>query len=279
MRTAHKAARRNVPSEDCASYLTHELRAPLASIHAALAILQEQLQDTLTADQERTLSLAAKNTDRLAALINDIMDYSKIRAGKLRFKPEPVAARTVILEATDSLMSWAIAKGVRLLRVPEEEPLPRIQADAGRIVQVLVNLLSNAIKFTPPRGRIEVSARPGRHEHAGTVVFSVKDTGPGVAREDREVIFQRFEQAACGKKFSEGTGLGLTLAKALVELQGGRIWVESWKGLGSTFKFTLPVADSDVLKPVKPYPPRIEYHGLLIQLLRRMNSVLAFFGV
>jgi signal transduction histidine kinase len=141
-------------------------------------------------------------------------------------------------------------------------------------VQVLVNLLSNAIKFTPEGGRIEVSAAPGRDEHLGTIVFTVKDTGPGIPGKDIERIFRCFEQSALGAKTSKGTGLGLTLAKAMVELQGGRIWAESAQGLGATLTFTLPISRSDTARPVMTYPQRAEYHGLLVNWFRRLNSLM-----
>lgn len=257
------------------SYLTHELRAPLTSIRSALLLLQERLEARLDADDAHVLGLAVKNSERLNGLIDDIMDFARLRSGKLPLRPEPVYPRSLLQEAADGLKSWAVSKGIRLLREADPEPLPRVRADPRRTLQVLTNLVSNALKFTRPGGRVILTARPGRGEHAGTVVFSVKDTGCGIPPQARESIFRAFEQSATGEKLSEGAGLGLTLAKAMVELQGGRIWVESWQGLGSTFRFTVPISPEDLARPVEVYPRPIEYHGLLVSLFQRLNAWLA----
>jgi len=263
-----------------ASYLSHELRAPLTSIHSALLMLKEGLGDRLDENSRRTLALALKNASRLSSLIDDILDHSKLQAGKMTLNRRPEPPASLIQEAVDGLMPWAISKGVRLLRVESDEPLPRAAADPQRTVQVLTNLVSNAIKFTLPGGRVHVSAKAGRGEHAGTVVFSVADSGPGVPPQDRERIFQCFEQSVSeGRKISKGTGLGLTLAKAMVELQGGRIWVEGWRGLGATFRFTIPITREDLSRPVKVYPKPLQYHGILLDVFRRLNAFLAFFSI
>ncbi|MFA6029399.1 MAG: HAMP domain-containing sensor histidine kinase [Elusimicrobiota bacterium] len=263
------------PEQRLASYMTHELRAPLTSIRSALALLQSQLEDRMGGDERQILALALRNSERLNGLISDILDFEKLRAGKLRMDCTPVHPEQLIAEAADSLRAWAVSKGVRLVCTSSEEPLPRVHADRHRTVQVLINLLSNAIKFTPAGGRVEIVAVLGRHEHLGTVLFKVKDTGPGVPQKDLERIFRCFEQSALGVKTSEGTGLGLTLAKMMIEGQGGQIWAESWKGLGATFLFTLPVVLSDVARPVIAYPKRVEYHGLLVNLFKRLNTVVA----
>lgn len=263
-----------------ASYLTHELRAPLTSVRSALLLLQEKLDGKLSDDEAQLLLLALKNSDRLGGLISDIMSYSKIRSGKLSMHPQSVYPRLLVQEAIDGMKAWSLSKGVKLLRSPEEEPLPRVSADPQRVHQILTNLISNAIKFTNPGGRIEVTTKIGRHEHAGTIVFSVKDTGCGIDPEERDTIFQAFEQSSKGgPKMSQGTGLGLTLAKAMVELQGGRIWVESWKGLGSTFRFTLPIAAHDMAKPVRVYPKPTEYHGILVRAFRRLNAFITLLPI
>jgi signal transduction histidine kinase len=258
-----------------ASYMTHELRAPLTSVRSALGILQMQLEQTIDPEQRQILTMALRNAERLNGLIDDIMDFSKVRAGKMKVDCRPVNPHELIQEAIDSLRSWSVAKGVRLVRTDEDEPLPRVYADRRRAVQVLINLLSNAIKFTPAGGKVEISATLGKFEHLGTVVFKVRDSGPGIPHADLERIFRCFEQSALGTKTSEGTGLGLTLAKAMVELQGGRIWAESWKGLGASFLFTLAVMTGDTAQPVPAYAKPVDYHGLLVSMFRRLNSVVA----
>ncbi len=257
------------------SYMTHELRAPLTSIRSALGLLAMNLEGRLSPEEAETLRLAAKNAERLGGLIDDVMDFSKTRAGRMETSCEALIPEELLDEAVESLRAWAVAKGVRLAKLPSEEPLPRVWADRRRTVQALTNLVSNAIKFTPAGGRVELSARVGRHQHAGTIQFRVKDTGPGIPAKDLERVFACFEQSALGAKASHGTGLGLTLAKSMVELMGGRIWAESWPGLGATLCFTLPLVAPNAAKPVNAYPKKPQYSGLLLTLTKRLNSFVA----
>ncbi|MBI5246806.1 MAG: HAMP domain-containing histidine kinase [Elusimicrobia bacterium] len=259
-----------------AAYLAHELRAPVTSIRLGLEILSEQIETRLQGDEKQMLSLAIRNTMRLEGLVNDIMDYSKIAAGKLAIVKEPCDARLLVDDAADSLRAMATAKGVKIAK--EFAPLlPRVAAENRRVVQVLMNLISNAIKFTPARGLVTVSVSEGKYEHAGTLLFKVKDTGCGIAHEDLEKVFGMFEQAGGAERQANGTGLGLTLARAMVELHGGRIWAESWKGSGSTFCFTIPVATVDMVRPVEVYAEPLQFHGLLADFARRFNAFLAMF--
>ncbi len=260
-----------------AAYLAHELRAPVTSIRLGLEILSEQIEGRLQGDEKQMLSLAIRNTMRLEGLVNDIMDYSKIAAGKLAIVKEPCDARTLVDDAADSLRAMATAKGVKTAK--DYAPLlPRCSAESRRVVQVLMNLISNAIKFTPSRGLVTVTVSEGKYEHQGTLLFKVKDTGCGIPHEELEKIFGMFEQA-CGsaQRKSSGTGLGLTLARAMVELHGGRIWAESWKGSGSTFCFTIPIATIDMVNPVEVYAEPLQLHGLLLDVARRLNAFVAMF--
>jgi signal transduction histidine kinase len=260
-----------------ASYLAHELRAPVTSIRLGLEILSEQIEARLQPDEKQMLALAVRNTQRLEGLVNDIMDYSKIAAGKMSILKAPCEARALIDDAADALRAAAVAKGVKLVK--DVSPLlPRVAAEDRRVVQVLINLLSNAIKHTPNRGTVTLSASEGRYEHQGTVVFKVKDTGCGIAQDELEKVFGMFEQASVSNtRKTEGTGLGLTLARAMVELHGGRIWAESWKGCGATFCFTIPVAHVDMVRPVPVYAEPLQFHGLLADFSRRFNAFLALF--
>lgn len=225
-----------------AGYMAHELRAPLTAINLTLEILREQLDERLQPDERQILNIALKNSDRLGGLINDIMDFSKLQAGKIELQTRREDPNGLIGETVESLKAWSISKEVRLFCASQDERLPAVVADGKRIAQILTNLLSNALKFTPAGGSVAVSAALGRREKAGMVIFAVKDTGCGIAAADFEKIFRSFEQSS-NVKSAEGTGLGLTLAKAMVELHGGRIWVESVQGMGSTFYFSLPVAN------------------------------------
>lgn len=259
-----------------AAYLTHELRAPITAIRLGLEIFSEQVESKLEADEKQMLSLAVRNTARLENLVNDIMDHTKIMAGKMGLDKEPCDGRQLIGEAIDSLQAMAISKGVKLHR-ESDGPLPRISAEPGRVVQVLTNLISNAIKYTPARGSVTVSVKEGKFEHAGTLVFRVRDTGRGIQAEEIEKIFDMFIQSKNNVKKSDGTGLGLTLARAMVSLHGGRIWAESWKGVGASFYFTIPIESSDLREKIEVYPKPIEYHGLLVSMTRRFNAFLALF--
>ncbi|MEQ1919373.1 MAG: HAMP domain-containing sensor histidine kinase [Elusimicrobiota bacterium] len=271
-----KAIRRPEPKVQ-AAYLAHELRAPVTSIRLGLEILSEQIEGRLQGDEKQMLSLAIRNTMRLEGLVNDIMDYSKIAAGKLAIVKEPCDARTLVDDAADSLRAMATAKGVKIAK--DYAPLlPRCTAESRRVVQVLMNLISNAIKFTPARGLVTITVSEGKYEHAGTLIFKVKDTGCGIPHEELEKVFGMFEQACSSQqRQASGTGLGLTLARAMVELHGGRIWAESWKGSGSTFCFTIPIATVDMVHPVEVYAEPLQLHGLLLDVARRMNAFLAMF--
>lgn len=258
-----------------AAYLAHELRAPVTSIRLGLEVLSEQIENKLEGDEKQMLALAIKNTHRLEGLVNDIMDYSKIAAGKMAIVKEACDARALVDDAVDALKAAATAKGIRLVK--DIGPLlPRVAAENRRVVQVLINLLSNAIKFTPSRGLITISVSEGRHQHQGTLLFKVKDNGAGIAPDQLEKVFGMFEQAGSSNvKTAAGTGLGLTLARAMVELHGGRIWAESWQGAGATFCFTIPVASVDLSRPVAVYAEPLQVHGLVAEFARRFNAFLA----
>ena len=260
-----------------AAYLTHELRAPVTAIRLGLEVLAEQVEGRLEADEKQMLTLAIRNTQRLEGLVDDIMDYAKIAAGKMAIIKQACDARALVDEAADALRAAATAKGVKLIK--DIDPLlPRCAAESRRVVQVLINLLSNAIKYTPARGTVTVSVCEGRREHHGTLLFKVKDSGCGIAPEELEKVFGMFEQASHTKvRQTAGTGLGLTLARAMVELHGGRIWAESWKGGGATFCFTIPIAPIDLARPVEVYARPLEFHGLIAEFGRRFNAVLALF--
>jgi signal transduction histidine kinase len=259
-----------------AAYLAHELRAPVTSIRLGLEGLSETAADRLQDDERKMLEIAIRNTHRLEGLVNDIMDYSKLAAGRMSVAKEPCDARALLDEAVDAMRAAAVAKGVRIVK--DVAPgLPRCAAEGRRVVQVLINLLSNAIKYAPARGTVTVSAAAGVREHAGTLLFRVKDTGPGLDAADLERVFGMFEQAGGSVKTSAGTGLGLTLARAMVELHGGRIWAESWKGCGATFCFTIPIAASDLGRAVEVYARPLQIHGLVAEFGRRFNAVLAMF--
>jgi signal transduction histidine kinase len=171
----------------------------------------------------------------LLSLINDVLDLAKIEAGRMELDLSQVALPVVLDSAVTLHAERAGREGIRLSLQTEPGEIT-ITADERRLRQVVLNLVSNAVKFTPPDGRIDISARR-RNDH---VEVAVTDTGPGIAAGDLERIFEEFEQTADGRQ-AEGTGLGLPLSRRLVELHGGRLWAESEPGRGSTFRLTLPV--------------------------------------
>ena len=257
------------------AHLAHELRAPVTSIRWGLEALIERVSGRLDADERRMLELAIRNAVRLEGLVDDILDYTKLAAGKMAIIKEACEARALVDDAAGALQAAATAKGVRIVK-SVGPLLPRVSAESRRVVGVLINLLSNAIKFTPARGVVTISVAEGRFEHRGTLLFTVKDTGAGIPPKMIDKIFGLFEQAGTsGAKDASGTGLGLTLARAMVELHGGRIWAKSWEGAGASFCFTIPVAPADLARPVSIYPEPLRVHGLVAVLARRVNAFLA----
>lgn len=216
--------------------VTHELRTPLVSIDKAITFLLDNSGGKLTENQQQFLSIASRNCKRLSLLINDLLDMAKLEAGKMTVVLTAGSIDKVIGESMEGLTAWANAKAVALVKqVPENLPLVKI--DAERIIQVLNNLIGNAIKFTPANGTITVSAQP-YNEHE--VVVSVQDTGVGIAKNEVNKIFDKFYQA--GERVVtgvSGTGIGLSIAKEVVQLHGGKIWAESESGQGSKFSFTV----------------------------------------
>jgi signal transduction histidine kinase len=172
----------------------------------------------------------------LLSLINDILDLSKIEAGRMELEPEDFDLPSAIDNALTLVRERAGRRGITLGRTIDER-VGMIRGDERKVKQVLLNLLSNALKFTPEGGGIDVQAR----SHDGVAEISVTDTGVGIAPEDQEAVFEEFRQVGTAAKKVEGTGLGLALSRKFIELHGGRIWVQSQLGAGSTFTFTLPL--------------------------------------
>lgn len=220
-----------------AAYLTHELKAPLTAIRCALELMREGGD---TSNAAEILDIALRNAERLGGLIDDILETSKLQTGKVSVAARALSAGDEARGAVTALLPWADRKGLRLAVVREPD-LPPVSADPKRLTQVLTNLLSNALKFTPQGGRVEVSVRRGRRERAGSVLFCVRDSGPGISSEEQTKLFRYFAQGEAGRSSGSGTGLGLAIARAMVELMGGELWLESELGRGAAFYFTLPV--------------------------------------
>jgi signal transduction histidine kinase len=217
--------------------MSHELRTPLNAIIGFSELLQQQLPGGLNEQQLGYVEDVLSAGRHLLLLINDILDLAKVEAGRLELELDDVSLREALESGVTMHAERAARDGVDIaLRLDPEEIT--VRADERRLRQVVFNLLSNALKFTPAGGRIDVSASSAD----GVVEIAVADTGPGIAPEDQELIFEEFGQARIdARSRPEGTGLGLSLSRKLVELHGGRLWVESAPGRGSTFRFTLPV--------------------------------------
>ncbi|MEK6700190.1 MAG: ATP-binding protein [Nitrospirota bacterium] len=224
---------------DFISIVSHELRTPLTSIKA-FAELIIMKPGMAMERQQKLLGVINSETDRLARLISDILDLTKIEAGKLSWHITELSVDEVIRNSIASMQSLADNKSI-LVGIRIEPLLPALVGDRDRLVQVLTNVLSNSIKFTPQGGKIEVTARFVQTPRP-QIVVSVSDTGVGVPDEDLELIFEKFQRSGdVLTNNTEGTGLGLTISRQIVEYHGGRIWVESTLGKGSTFTFTLPL--------------------------------------
>jgi signal transduction histidine kinase len=215
--------------------MSHELRTPLNAIIGFSQVLRERMFGELNAKQEEYLDDILTSAYHLLSLINDVLDLSKVEAGQIELELAPFSLRDALESGVVMVRERASEEGVQVELAADQEIDP-VEGDERRIRQVVFNLLANAVKFTPEGGSVDVSAARVN----GEVRVSVADTGPGVAPEDRERIFEEFQQTDVGVGLGEGTGLGLALSKRFVELHGGRIWVEGDVGAGSTFVFTLP---------------------------------------
>jgi len=220
--------------------MSHELRTPLNAIIGFSEVLTDRMFGELNEKQEEYLKDIYASGTHLLSLINDILDLSKIEAGRMELELTEFDLPIAIDNALTLVRERAGRRSIALHATLNPELGP-IQADERKVRQVVLNLLSNAIKFTPEGGRIDVSAMP----KDGLVEVSVTDTGVGIAPQDQEAVFEEFRQVGAAAKKVEGTGLGLTLCRKFVELHGGKIWVKSQLGRGATFTFTLPVHTGD----------------------------------
>jgi nitrogen-specific signal transduction histidine kinase len=220
------------------STMSHELRTPLNAIRNFSRFLSKESYGPLTTRQTDLQQRILANADHLLALLNDILDLAKIEAGRMDLFVEPTALRPILQGVLATIGSLAKDKGLSLtLEVADDLPVVRI--DKTRIRQVLLNLLANAVKFTD-QGGISVCAAPT--DDGLMVCISVTDSGIGIAPAHQALVFEEFRQVQDAQHAQQGTGLGLPISKRLVELHGGRLWLESQLGEGATFAFTVPVS-------------------------------------
>ena len=236
---AEKSAELEVASKHKSEFLanmSHELRTPLNAIVGFSQVLKEKLFGEVNEKQDEYLDDILSSSNHLLELINDILDLSKVEAGQVELERRLFSLREALERGVVMVRERALRNGVEL-SLDLDAQVDLVEGDERRIQQVVFNLLSNAVKFTPSGGRVDVSTATEN----GEVRVAVRDTGPGISPDDQARIFEEFQQARdTNGERPEGTGLGLALSRSLVELHGGRIWVESEPGKGSTFTFTLP---------------------------------------
>lgn len=218
--------------------MSHELRTPLNVIIGFSELMLDEVLGKINEEQGQSLRDVLDSSQHLLNLVNDVLDLSRIEAGRIEFSPENVEFADVIKNAAETMRPVLDAKKQKI-ELSIEERLPQIRCDKGRIKQVLLNLLSNATKFTHAEGKIWIKAKAD----GDFCQISVVDNGIGIKKEDHERIFEAFTRGeTLPSKERTGTGLGLALTRQFVEMSGGSIWLESEYGKGSSFTFTLPLA-------------------------------------
>jgi PAS domain S-box-containing protein len=222
------------------STVSHELRTPMTSIKGYIDLMYGGMAGPLNEPQLKFLSTVKENADRLTLLVNSLLDISRLDTGMIKLAIEPVAPLDVIGQVVSILSPKAEAKG-QSLTVLAQRPQPMVRADPGRVIQILTNLVDNAIKYTPSGGRIAIDTQCVD----GFLHVQVQDDGMGISEPDQEKLFSRFFRAESAlMSGAGGAGLGLHITRSLIDLHGGSIWVESRPKHGSTFTFSLPLAES-----------------------------------
>jgi signal transduction histidine kinase len=217
--------------------VSHELRTPLTSIRGYLELVSDGGE--LSAEQEHFLGVVSRNAERLQSLVGDLLFVAQIEAGRLQLETSPVDLEQIAADAVESARPLADHKQIELTL--EAQPVPPLEGDRGRLGQLLDNFLSNAIKFTPEGGSVRV--RLGLED--GKAVLEIADTGMGIPQAEQERLFERFFRTSnATAQAIQGTGLGLTISKAIAEAHGGRITFTSTEGEGTTFRIELPLADA-----------------------------------
>lgn len=240
------------------STVSHELRTPMTAVKGYTDLIYTESVGSINRDQRRFLGIIKNNTDRLTALINDLLDISRVETGRLRFEPQAVQIGEVIVDVVTALAGQAKVQG-QTLAYEVDSDMPEVMGDRSRLNQVLTNLVSNAIRYTPEGGKVEVHAYPVE----GAVRVDVRDTGIGIHPDELGLIFERFYRADHPVvQDIGGTGLGLSIVRMFVEMHGGRVWVESEPNEGSTFTFILPM------------PTQEEEGDRMPHLVARMRTIL-----
>lgn len=223
------------------STVSHELRTPMTSIKGSLDLLKSGSLGDLSAQARRVVDIAAKNSNLLVVLVNDLLDYEKLDAGKMEIDRVSTDIVCVIDDAIEIFGQYGASRGIEVTRTANSS-IPPLNLDSKRITQVLGNLISNAVKFSPPHAPVSISVSHGKD----AVRVTVRDFGCGVAEKHRETIFQAFVQGdSSDARAYNGTGLGLSISKKIVEYHGGTIGIAETSNKGSSFYFDLPIALAD----------------------------------
>ena len=228
------------------STVSHELRTPLTIIKEDIALIMDGAAGRVKSKQKEILEIAQRNIDRLARLINDVLDFQKLQSGRAKFNMQDNNINNVIETVYSTMASAVKKKGVEL-QLAIDNTLPKVTFDSDKMIQVLTNLISNAMKFTD-KGSITIATR--RIENS--IRVSVIDTGCGMKQEDLPKLFQQFQQLGSGNRRTGGTGLGLAISKDIIEKHGGKIWVESEPGKGTTMHFLLPIKSTTTAREPEP---------------------------
>jgi signal transduction histidine kinase len=239
----------NIAKSEFVSFVSHELKTPMTSIKGYTDLLAAGSVGEVTDAQANFLATIRANVTRMATIVSDLADVSRIEAGRLHLEFGAVLVQEVVEEVVRSAQASTQEKEQELvLDIPET--LPEVWGDRNRIIQVLTNLVNNAHKYTPEGGKITIRAEYSENiwdpDGARKVMLIVvEDTGIGIKEEDHHLIFQQYFRTDYGKETAPGTGLGLNITRTLVEMQGGQIWFESEYGKGTSFNFTVPIAEAD----------------------------------
>jgi PAS domain S-box-containing protein len=215
--------------------LSHELKTPIAAIDMSVKLLEDERIGQLNSEQWDLTGTIRLNSSRILRMVNEILDISRIETGQLQLELEKVVPDTIVVRSLDNVKTFIADKNMGVLQHIAPD-LPALYVDIHKTTAVLVNLLTNAVRYSPENGSIEIAVE----QQNGSVNFSVTDSGPGISEEEQRKLFQPYRRAAGDK--TKGTGLGLAISKEFVEAHGGRIWVKSQPGAGSTFGFSLPLA-------------------------------------
>jgi signal transduction histidine kinase len=224
---------------DFISMLSHEIRTPLTSIRESVNMIVEEVMGPITERQHKFLNIASAEIGRICDLLNHLMQASRLEPGKLKVVARPVDCHGLVNGSVDTLKNVAQNKQIRI-SVQCDTRLPNVMGDSQQLRQVMLNLLGNAIKFSPQGSQIHVRAQADGDPRL--VCFTVQDQGPGIGEEELNLLFNKYYRAQNVREHMDGVGLGLSIAKNIIEAHKGTIWVDSQFGKGSTFGFTLPKA-------------------------------------